>query len=94
MAESKELALKRLREKAATNAMAQDALEADKLVKGPLAASQEWALANPDPEVDKQAELAEGPSISSGDASQRLTTPAAQHEAKRLCESCGHRSGY
>ena len=78
MAESKELALKRLREKASKNA-----LEADKLVKGPLAASQEWALANPDPEVDKQVELAEGPSISSGEASQRLTTPAAQHEAKK-----------
>lgn len=60
MAESQELVLKRMREQAARNA-----LEADKLIKGPLAEARDWALANPDPEIEKQAQLAEGPSIMS-----------------------------
>jgi hypothetical protein len=83
MAESRELLLKKLREKAATNAVAQDALEADKLIKGPFAESQAWALDNPDPETEKQAQLDEAPSIQSGDVGQRMLTPETRHEANK-----------
>ena len=76
MAESKELIFKKLREKAATNAMAQDALEADKLIKGPLAESQAWALDNPDPHHDN-------PVLHAGDLGQRMLTPENRHEANK-----------
>jgi len=55
-----------MREQAAKNA-----LEADKLIKGPGAEARDWALANPDPALEKQERLAEGPGIHSGDLSQR-----------------------
>ena len=67
-----------MREQAAKNA-----LEADKLIKGPLAEAEEWALANPDPEIEKQAQLDEAPGIHSGDLSQRMSTPEQTHEAKK-----------
>jgi len=78
MAESQELVLKRMREQAAKNA-----LEADKLIKGPLAEAEEWALANPDPALEKQERLAEAPSIQSGDVGQRMLTPETRHEANK-----------
>ena len=78
MAESQELILKGKRESAARNA-----LEADKLIKGPLAEAEEWALANPDPALEKQAQLDEAPGIRSGDLSQRMSTPEQTHEAKK-----------
>ena len=78
MAESQELVLKRMREQAA-----KDALEADKLIKGPLAEAEEWALANPDPALEKQERLAEAPSIQSGDVGQRMLTPETRHEANK-----------
>jgi len=57
--------------------------EADKLIKGQLAESRAWALDNPDPETEKQAQLDEAPSIHSGDLSQRMSTPEQTHEAKK-----------
>ena len=67
-----------MREQAAKNA-----LEADKLIKGPLAEAEEWALANPDPALEKQERLAEAPSIQSGDVGQRMLTPETRHEANK-----------
>jgi hypothetical protein len=67
---------KTIRENAARKALA-----IDKLIKGPLAESQAWALDNPDPETEKQAQLDEAPSIQSGDVGQRMLTPETRHEA-------------
>ena len=78
MAKSQELILKEKREQAARNA-----LEADKLIKGPLAEAEEWALANPDPALEKQERLAEGPGIHPGDISTRPPTPETRYEANK-----------
>jgi hypothetical protein len=57
--------------------------EASKLIKGPLAEAQDWALENPDPALEKQERLAEAPGIHPGDLNRRMLTPKSTHEAKK-----------